>query len=257
MVRLLIHNRSEDPMSEDKPFLSSTTKRNLAIGAAFLTVAGGITAYRSFKIVSPNEFGVRVTAGEVQKDIINPGMHKKYPAFDKIHTFNNNTVILEGTVGDGKNTKDQNAFSADVRLHYNIDPNAGILAFHLGEMADDNGKDLITAQMSKAMNAAVGQRTTPESLVSPADVLEAFVDQLEWRLKQNNIAVKIDTVEYLTAHVGAGSSNGSDYGLRLPVQLKKKPGQPVESMAGPSVPVQHLVITPAPQTFAPTAPAPK
>jgi regulator of protease activity HflC (stomatin/prohibitin superfamily) len=244
-------------MSEDKPFLSSSTKRNLAIGAAFLTVAGGVTAYRSYKIVSPNEFGVRVTAGEVQKDVVNPGWHKKYPLFDKIHTFNNNTVILEATVGDGKNTKDQNGFSAEVRLHYNIDPNAGILAFHLSEMADNNGKDLITEQMSKAMNAVVGQRTTPESLVSPADVLDAFVDQLEWRLKQNNIAVKIDTVEYLTAHVGSSSGSTSDTGLRLPVQLKKRPGQPVESMAGPSVPVQHMIITTAPQTFAPSVAAPK
>lgn len=204
-----------------------------AIVAAMLCVIGLIAALNSYTIVKPKHFGVKVELGEVTPVVLNPGLHWRHPFISEIPEYNNNTIILEDKIGDDNNTKDQNPYEISVRVHYNISPDAGILAFHLAEMGTDDGEELLKSQMNKALNAVVGQRTTVETLVSPETVLKAFLDQLEWRLKQNNIAIKIDTVEMLTQHVG---------GLRLPVQLKIKPGQEVESMAGPSVPVQHLML---------------
>jgi regulator of protease activity HflC (stomatin/prohibitin superfamily) len=203
-----------------------------------LLVIGLITFLDSFTIVRPKHFGVGVELGAVNPNILDPGWHWRNPWISDILSYNNNTIIMESTVGLGNNTKDQNAYTADMRVHYNISPNVGILAFHLKDMQDEDGHDLLVSQMDKAMNAVVGQRPTVATLVAPEDVLKAFLDQLEWRLSQNNIAIKIDTVEMLTQYVGGA--------LRLPVQLKIKPGNEVESMAGPSVPVQHLMIVSVP-----------
>ncbi len=225
-----------------------------SIAAAFTLVAGGIIGSCSYSVVPPKHFGVKVTWGQVEPETYAPGPHAKNPLVGKFYDFNNNVVILETSVGSGKNTKDQNSYRADIRVHYNIKPDAGILAFHLNEMGNDDGKQLLIEQLDKSMNAVVGQRTTPESLVTPDDVLKGLLSQIEWRLKQNNIALQIDTIEMLTQYVGDGQTP-----LRLPVQLKIKPGSEVESMAGPSVPVEHLMIvkSPAQQPAAPAAPAMK
>lgn len=155
------------------------------------------------------------------------------------YTFSNNTIILEETVGEGRNTKDQNSYSARMRIHYKIKPDAGILAFHLDEMKNENGKGLILGHMHKALDGVVGQRSVAESLISPPTVLSEFANQLDWRLAQNNIAIQVDTIEMLEQYVGSTNA-----GLRLPVQLKIRAGGPVESMSGPSVPVQHMEIVP-------------
>ena len=210
------------------------------ISLVVLAIAGLVTASKSFTIVQPKHFGVKVDLGEISPDVLSPGLHWQRPFVSQISSYNNNTIILEENVGEGRNTKDQNSYSAAMRLHYNIEPNAGILAFHLADMQEEDGKALLTGQMSKSLNAVVGQRTTAEMLISPEATLKAFLDQLEWRLKQNNIAIKIDTVEMLTQYVGSQDA------LRLPMQLRIKPGQDVESMAGPSVPVQHLQLVEVP-----------
>lgn len=217
--------------------MSATTKQIIAASLAAVFGLGAVGTYRSTNVVPPKSFGLRVTAGKVQDKLLEPGIAFTYPVLDTIYAFSNNVIILETTAGSARNTQDQNTFSAQLRLHYQIDPNAGVLAFHLDEMGKENGEALVTEQMNKAIDAIVGQRTTGQVLSSHADILKDFVAQLEWRLKQNNIAVKIDTVEYLSANMGAG--------VRLPVQLRVKPGQAVESMAGPSaVPVSKPTAEP-------------
>ena len=219
----------------------STKMVRFLVSLGVVLFAAFIVVESSYTIVRPKHFGVKVELGEVSPQTLDPGLHWRHPFISEISSYNNNTVILESTVGSGNNTQDQNAYQIVARIHYNISPIVGILAFHLKEMKSNDGEDLLVAQMDKALNAVVGQRSTVATLISPEVILKSFLDQLEWRLTQNNIAIKIDTVEMLTQHVG---------GLRLPVQLKIKPGSEVESMAGPSVPVQHLMIMVAPSKAA-------
>lgn len=204
---------------------------------AFAVVASVIGGCRSYDSVPQQSFGVRVTRGQVQPKLLEPAYYGKLPVLDKIYSFSNNVIILETTAGNPRNTKDQNDFSVDLRLHYQIKPDAGVLSFHLEELSDNNGKALLTTQLSNSVDSVVGQLTSQEALAAPADILKHIVPQFEWRLKQNNVAVEIDTIELLSIKMGNG--------LRLPVQMRIKPGQNVEVMTGPSaIPVAPSVVTP-------------
>ena len=204
---------------------------------AFAVVASVIGGCRSYDSVPQQSFGVRVTRGQVQPKLLEPGYYSKAPALDTIYSFSNNVIILETTAGNPRNTRDQNDFSVELRLHYQIKPNVGVLSFHLDELSDNNGQKLLTKQLSNSVDSVVGQLTSQEALSIPADILKNIVPQLEWRLKQNNIAVEIDTIELLSVQMGNG--------LRLPVQMRIKPGQNVEVMTGPSaIPVAPSVVTP-------------
>lgn len=207
--------------------------------AALFTVVGLIVAYKSYDSVPPQNFGVRITWGQLSKDILQPGYYWKSPILDSIYSFSNNTIIMEHTAGSGNNTKDQNPFTATMRLHYRIDPTVGILGMHYKALDIDGGVATLKDYMTQSVNAIVGSRVSRDHLANYDQFLQAFLDNLNWRIAQNNFPIRVDTVELLSAKID----------LRTPVQLRLKPNGEVEDMAGPAaiaVPGTRLRTTPNP-----------
>lgn len=223
---------------ETHPYLTGT------FGAAALL--GAIGAWNSFQIVPAQNYGVHVHLGQVLDTHLEPGIHTKYPFIDTIYVLKENTIIMEKKVGSGLNSQDQNALSAEMRLHYKNDPKSGIIAFHVADMANDDGSRLLGSLMDQSFNAAAGSGRAVDSLNDPHKFLADFTENLQWRLNQNNVAIELDAFELLEFNVG---------NLRMPVQLRFKhdtaTGQwKAESIGG--VPVPRLATPALPPT--PSAP---
>lgn len=231
-------------MSNDRPRAKvSFTQRvqdnpATAVTSGVVALALILSGFNSYKIIDAGHFGVNVRMGQIVDDRMEPGFEWKIPWFEQIHELQNNTIILEdSSVGTGDNTYEQNALRAEMRLHYQIDTTQGVLALHINTMKNNNGARLLRELMDQSMNAVVGERHSSQVIADKESMLRAFADNLEWRLNQNNVPIRIDSVELLVLRIGTGEQP-----YRTPVQLKLRrvdeDGQrswAVESMAGPSV----------------------
>jgi regulator of protease activity HflC (stomatin/prohibitin superfamily) len=226
-------------MSDD--IRSDWNKNKLWIIGAATGVLALISGLDSCNKITSGHFGVHSRMGKVLNDTVSPGVKLTIPFIDDVDQFQNNTIILETNAGTGRNTKDQNMLSSEKRFHYTIDPSQGVIALHLETMSNDNGKELLEELMDQSFNAVVGERPASDHMANPDDLLYGFAENLEWRLKQNNVPISIDAVELLTLTVGDGPNP-----YRMPVQLRirrmDKDGQAgwaIEEMAGPAaLPVQ-------------------
>lgn len=235
--------------------------KTAAITMSSMLAVCAALAYRSYKIVDAAHFGVHIKMGKMISDNLPPGIHFKYPLFDNIYPLRNNTIILEtpegrvntstNYIGSGRNTHEQNMMNAEMRLHYQIDRNRGVIALHADTMMDDNGKNLLMELMDQSFNAVVGERHSTEHLADTNGLLRAFSDNLEWRIGQNNVPVRIDAIELLVLRIGDGNNP-----YRVPIQMRirrndadGKQGWTIEKMAGPAaIPVQGAkgMIAPSP-----------
>lgn len=231
-------------MSEVSGFWNDNKKwlKPVLWGATVFTL--GIS---SFKTISSSHFGVHTRFGKILNDTIGPGVEPKIPFVDKVYELQNNTIILETTAGTGRNTKDQNMLSSEMRLHYTINPKAGVLGLHLKKLGNDNGKEFLENLMDQSYDAVVGERNASDHMADPKALLASFAENLEWREKQNNFPIDVDAIELLTSTVGDGATP-----YRTPVQLRIRrinkdgtQGWAIEQMAGPAaLPVEsggHLV----------------
>jgi regulator of protease activity HflC (stomatin/prohibitin superfamily) len=215
--------------------------------AAFVAIAGVVGAC-SYQIVPAQNFGVRVRFGQVVDQQMKPDIYPKLPIMDTIHILKENTIILEETMGEGANTQDQNHLKALMRVHYQNDPKSGVIAYHVEDMASDDGKELLAGLMDQSFNAAAGYGKAVDSLNDPRKFLFTLADNLQWRLKQNNVAIELDAFELLEMRVGDGTNP-----LRMPIQMRlKRDGADqqwkIEDITGPTG-------TPARSGGAPSAPA--
>ncbi len=210
--------------------------KNFLIGLAATGVVGIFGLIDSCNTISSGHFGVHTRFGKILNDTISPGVVWKMPLVDDVYALQNNTIILETTAGSGRNTKDQNMLSSEMRLHYTIAPHEGVLALHIDAMSKNNGKDLLTGLMDQSFNAVTGERPASDHMADPKTLLSGFADNLQWREKQNNVPMKVEAIELLTLTVGDGSNP-----YRMPVQLRIRridkdghAGWTVEKMAGPA-----------------------
>lgn len=226
-------------MSDQNSHRTSTDKGTIVgIGAAFVVIAGTVFGCNSYKIVPAQSYGVDIKFGQLESDHLKPGIYPKVPFFEKIYTLNNNTIIMETDgVGAGNNSSDQNAVTADFRIHYKVNPKVGSIALNIEKITDNHGQGLIKDLEGQALNAAVGSRPATDTLADPVGFLKAFKENLEWRIGQNNVPAEIDSIELLTMYVGASSSSSSSTtpnGLRKVMQLRIKANDEVEQMSGPA-----------------------
>lgn len=220
----------------------ATPGKLIAVCAAFAVVGLIITAVANDgniipEIVPAQNYGVRIRTGQLVSDELPPALYWKRPFFDDIYHFSNNTVILEATAGSGANTHDQNALTSDFRIHFRVDPKIGLIALHAKDLSVDNGKAKMTEFMTQSVNAVVGSRDAKDTLGDSSTYLRAFERDLNIRLRQNNVPVKVDTIELLAMKVGI---------LRIPVQQRLRVDGIVEDMANPSPPMAGPAAVPVP-----------
>lgn len=228
-------------MSGVSGFFNRNKGRAGTLAGVAVAVAGiGVALYHDTwpTIVPAQNFGVRIRNGQLVSDKLEPNLYWVRPVLDNVYSFPNNTTIINGTAGNSRNASDQNSISADYRIHYRVNPKAGYLALHIETMARDGGVELVGGLTGQAVDTAAGNRRAVDTLNDPSGFLKTMVTNLQWRLKQNNVPVDIDTVELLTLHSG---------GTRMPVQLRLRPGSEVEAMSavGPgAVPVPQAKPAP-------------
>lgn len=231
---------------------SKTTKAVLA-GLALTTV---FTAANSFKIVPAQSYGVRIKMGQLVDDQLKPNFYFKLPVFDSISVFPNNTIIMHcPKAGDGRNTQDQNVFTANLRFHYAHDPKVGLVALHAKTMQKNNGEDFLQELVKQSVNATVGARRSTDTLADPENFLKAMAENMQWRIAQNNLPMKFMAFELLSMQIGDGATP-----YTVPVQYRIIPHNDkewkIEKMAGPAaVPVQQAGQTVEPSSSSKIVPA--
>lgn len=205
-------------------------------------------------IVDPQQYGVRVRNGQldVANQHLQPGLYWTRPIFDTIYKLKENTIILDlDSIGDTSepNTQDQNILRAKMRMHYKNDPKSGVIAFHVSDMSQDDGKELLTKLLSQSFDAAAGSEKAVGALNDPRKFLFTLADNLQWRLNQNNVAIELDAFELLQFTVGDGKKP-----LRTPVMLRLKRAEDgkwrAEDITGPAI------VSAPNAAAAPTAPKP-
>lgn len=178
-----------------------------------------------------------------------PGFNWKLPlGLEQIHVFPNNTIIIEATGGQDRNTQDQNMLSADLRFHFKHDPKFGLVALHAKTMQNDDGEDILKKLISQSVDAVVGDRHSRETTSDPSAFLKSFGEDLQWRITQNNLPIRFEAVELLSIQIGDGMNP-----YRTPIQLRLRPDEEtdwvVEQMSGPgavAVPSAGGLIEPRP-----------
>ena len=212
----------------DTPHSQGWMRRNFALLAGVGAVAAvvGLPAFVDYEIipsiVPAQNFGVRIRNAQVVSDEMKPGLYWTRPILDDVYHFPNNTIIMQGEAGSSKNAADQNTIAASYRIHSRVNPKAGFIALHIDKMKGDGGVEMVQGFASQAVDSVVGNQRAVDTLNDPKNFLKAFVGNLQWRLRQNNVPMTIDTVELLTLSSG---------GTRMPVQLRIRPDGEVESMA--------------------------
>lgn len=175
-------------------------KRRLAAiaAAAFL-------GWKSYFVVNPDEFGIRLTLGDMHQNLLDPGFYLKVPFAQSIHSYKKNTQIIDYTAGGCRwwvceNTADRNTLYARMRLHYRVDPQAGPIGNHRWAMdgwVRPDGYWSITDLMNDSVNAVMGKTGFGETAAQPEAFATAFMDDLTTRLKQNNLPVTAQRLEFL------------------------------------------------------------
>lgn len=210
-----------DPMSPARNSSNSVEDHFRAHAGKYITagvigVASLIAGANSCTVVPPKNYGVRVKFGQLVDSHIKPGIiFPKWPVWDNVYILKENTIILETSVGSDRNTQDQNSLKAEMRMHYKNNPNSGVIAFHVEEMAKNDGMPLLAGLMNQSFNAVAGDRRAVDAFNNPTEFLIKFAEDLQWRLAQNNVAIELDAFELLEF------SSGND-GMRTPVQIRLK-----------------------------------
>lgn len=97
--------------------------KNLIMGCAVLVIAL-VVCLNSCTVVSPNERGVRVTLGQVEGDVIQPGMKFHAPFITRIRKFRLEPKTYEVSFScgnDGAITKDMQTVGSTVAVRYIYD----------------------------------------------------------------------------------------------------------------------------------------
>lgn len=234
--------------------------------AAFVVIGGLLTGWKSFDSVPNGYYGIRENLGQIDPVKLGPGWYSKKPWRESIWSFNNNVVRREVTVGSGSGvssgssttntssvladliTRDRNPFSVDMRIHYKISPDAGLLGLHLSDMSNSDGISLLKQLADNSTRYLAGQQNALDLLNDPENFLKSFVSDFDMRLRQNNVPVEIEMIELIALNVG---------GMRKITAMRWKSDGTIESSPAGSaavpVPLAPSARPPAP---APSSPAP-
>jgi len=175
-------------------------RRKLALAAA-----AAFMGWKSYFIVQPDQFGIRLNLGEVDDVNLQPGLYFKIPFVQSIHSYGKNTQIIDYTAGGCRwwvceNTADRNTLYGRVRMHYTVDPGAGPIGQHRWAMDGwvlQDGYWPLTRLLNDSVNAVAGRNDFGAVTANPDRFITDLVDNYELRLRQNNLPVRLERMEFL------------------------------------------------------------
>jgi hypothetical protein len=183
-------------------FVPHISKRTAAkIAGAFAAVT---TVYASQNYAGPNQFALRETFGNVGEKTLPSGMYFHVPFAQYTHSYNKNVQMIEFNAGSCRflplcaSTADQNTLTSKIALHYEVlqDPQKlGFFRWKMDGWKYPDGYWLLTEQLNHSANAVMGKKSMAEVLVNPQQYLSDLYQDFAFRLEQNNIPVKITSIE--------------------------------------------------------------
>ena len=185
-------------------------KKALKVGkwagvGAFVTAAlwdGGLF----YNYAGPNKLTLRTSFGAVdQKHDMQPGFYFHVWPFSYTHDYSSEVQTIEFGAGGkyfvpwGENTADQNHLHAKLRLNYRVMPDKQKLGYHRWEMdnilSKSDGYWMLTRMMNASANAVMGKDNIAKIMANPDQFSKDFYEDLQFRLKQNNVPIEIESIE--------------------------------------------------------------
>lgn len=173
--------------------------------AAFSLMAGSCGALHSFNIIPKDRYGVKESFGKITDRKMQPGgpyWINPVPGLEKIYKLKANTIILDLDAGEGANTQDRNGLVAPMQLHFKNNPDSGVIEYHVAEMAQDDGKQLLSGLLSQSVNTVAGRSRAANIVNNPEQFLLDVKKNLDTLLQQNNVAIELDAIQLKSLNVG-------------------------------------------------------
>jgi len=188
-----------------KNFKERITKKNVKkLGLFLLTAATIIDGGLLYNYAAANKFTLKSSFGKVADKTTSSGLHFHIPFVQYVHDYRKEVQTIDFSVGGirflpfGESTADKNHLGADVKLSYRVTEDTKKLGYHPWEMDGfvmQDGYWLLTDMMNQSGNAVMGDRPLAETISDPKRFVEEFYEDLAFRLEQNNVPVKIESLE--------------------------------------------------------------
>lgn len=167
----------------------------LITGAVILVIAV-VVLVNSCTVVSPNERGVRVTLGQVEGDIIQPGMTFHAPFITKIRKFRlePKTYEVSFTCGnDGAITKDMQTVGSTVAVRYIYDEKR-IMDIVTRYQNDQIIQGAMRDNVKASLKETVGQYSIYDLVEKQNEVTTKVADAMLARMSDYPIAISQTTI---------------------------------------------------------------
>ena len=182
------------------------TKKNLVrLGLFSLAAASVLDGGIVYNYAPSNKFTLKSTLGKVADQTTPSGLYLHLPFVQYVHDYHKEVQTIEYSAGGmrflplGASTNDQNHLSASMKLNYRVTEDTKQLGYHPWAMDGyilQDGYWILTDMMNQSANAVMGDRPMVETMSDPERFTEEFYEDLEFRFKQNNMPVDIESIEF-------------------------------------------------------------
>lgn len=174
------------------------------LGLFLLTAATAVDGGLLYNYAGAEKFTLKSTMGAVAEKTTPSGLYMHLPLVQYVHDYHKGTQTIDVTSGgmrffpSGESTKDKNYLGAEGRLLYRVTEDAEKLGYHPWAMDGyvlPDGYWLLTDMMNQSANAVLGNRSLAGTQSNPELYAEEFYEDLDFRLKQNNVPVEVESYE--------------------------------------------------------------
>jgi regulator of protease activity HflC (stomatin/prohibitin superfamily) len=184
--------------------LAIFNRKAARVAAAALVASTAL--YWGQNMVSPGQFGMRVSFWKADPKIQESGWKAFVPFVQYVHSYNQNTQRIEFNAGSCRflpwcdSTADHNPLLAHVGINYKVRPDIPKLALQRWAMDGwimPDGYWLISELANESANAVLGQQSMAQALQKPEQFLKDFQHDLAQRLERSNVPVDLQSIELL------------------------------------------------------------
>ena len=186
-------------MNEKEKIAEKTANKLLKyIGAGLGALLVSIGGINSCKVVGPGERGVSVILGKVQPDVLNEGIHAKWPFIESVKTMD---VKTQKTVDSTEvYTKDVQQAKVEYALNYNAEPNNVAKLFQ--EIDRDYTNTVINPEVLGTIKDVIGKWNAQDLIGNREKATTEIRNLLNKSLKKSYINVtnfQITNIDYSDA----------------------------------------------------------
>lgn len=156
------------------------TTLGVALGIVVL-----ITLFSSFMVINPGERGVKITFGQMSKDVLTEGLHFKLPFVQMVTVIDVKTQKAEYESKSA--SKDLQSVTSLVAVNYNPEPNS--VDRLLADIGTNFEFKVIKPAIEEAVKSSTAQFTAEELITKRSEVKDKITEVLKTRLARSYIEV--------------------------------------------------------------------